>query len=67
MILFHANNLNSIFTQHYGFAMTTKNRIIKRLHKWVLIKIKKKKIFYFFSGALGREARQRSTMVKKIQ
>ena len=45
MILFYTNKLNSILTQHYGFAMTTTKRIFpKMLHKWwVLIKIKKKR------------------------
>ena len=66
MILFYTNKLNSILTQHYGFAMTTTKRIFpKMLHKWwVPIKIKKKEpgfksiflVLPFFSGALAREA-----------
>lgn len=29
--------------QHYGFAMTATKRVLqKRIHKWVLIRIKKK-------------------------
>ena len=44
MILFYTNKLNSILTQHYGFAMTTTKRVFpKMLHKWVLIKIEKKR------------------------